>query len=264
MSSLENALMIMQLLGRDRPVLRVGEVCREVGIPKSSVSRLLKTLSEYGLLEREKGDAGYVAGPRALLLAELYSSQHSLKDLIDVALDRVTAEFGFAGYASVLSGSDIIILSVKHGSYPLRLVREIGQPMPGFNTSVGRALMAYLDDADITLRARKTADRTYSDVEIRHHVELVRTYGIAWTQSTIIPGIAALAVAVRDPKSGESLGFSISYPTSAVDQDLRVRMLKRLREEAYAIGSRLQDPFWANRNLADWAIPDFTLDELVE
>lgn len=264
MSSLENALKMMLLLSRDRPVLRVGEVCREVGIPKSSVSRLLKTLSEYGMLEREKGDAGYVAGPRALLLADLYSAQHSLKDLVDLSLERVTAEFGFAGYTSVLTGSDIIILTVKHGSYPLRLVREIGQPMPGFNTSVGRALMAYLDDDDIARRARQNAAQAYSDAEIRHHIELVRTYGVAWTQSTIIPGIAALAVAVRDPKSGESLGFSISYPTSAVDEDLRVRMLQRLREEAHAIGQRLQDPFWTDRNLNDWPIPDFTLDELVE
>jgi DNA-binding IclR family transcriptional regulator len=37
MSSAENALKILSLLGPERPVLRVGEVCRELGIPKSSV-----------------------------------------------------------------------------------------------------------------------------------------------------------------------------------------------------------------------------------
>lgn len=264
MSSLDNALKIMSLLERNRPVLRVGEVCRELGIPKSSVSRLLKTLSDYGMVERHNGDAGYVAGPRALLLADLYSSQHSLKDQGDVALDRLTEEFGFAGYASVLSGSEIIILSVSHGSYPLRLVREIGQPMPAVRTAVGRALMSYLDDDEIVRRAKVHVGEQMADQEILHRVHLVREYGVAWGNSAIIPGIAALAGAVCDPKRGESLGLSISYPTTAVDSELRVRMLLRLREEVAAMGSRIRDPFWESRSLQEWPLPDFATMEVSE
>ncbi|MCR5858019.1 IclR family transcriptional regulator [Mesorhizobium sp. J428] len=173
MSSLENALKIVSLLDRTRPVLRVGEVCREIGIPKSSVSRLMKTLGDYGILEREAGEGvGYVAGPRSLLLADLYSAQHSLKDQVEVALERLTEEFGFAGYVSVINGADIIILSVRHGSYPLRLVREIGQPMPAFTTSVGRALMSYLEDGEIIRLARVYMGDRYSDEEILARVEM--------------------------------------------------------------------------------------------
>lgn len=264
MSSLENALKIMLLLQPSRPVLRVGEVCRELGFPKSSVSRLLKTLSEYGMLEREGSDSGYVAGPRSLLLADLYSKQHSLKDQVDLALTRVTAEFGFAGYASVLNGSDIIILSVNHGTYPLRLVREIGQPMPAFTTSVGRALLAYLDDDEIVRRARAGIGDRYTDKVILERIKLVRDFGVAWGNSAIIPGIAALAVAIRDDARDEALGFSISYPTSAVGPELRIRMLRRLREEASAIGARIRDSFWQGRNLDGWTVPNFPEDDLNE
>ncbi|SMH36588.1 IclR family transcriptional regulator [Mesorhizobium australicum] len=265
MSSLENALKIMSLLDRTRPVLRVGEVCREIGIPKSSVSRLMKTLGDYGILEREAGEGvGYVAGPRSLLLADLYSAQHSLKDQVEVALERLTEEFGFAGYVSVINGADIIILSVRHGSYPLRLVREIGQPMPAFTTSVGRALMSYLEDGEIIRRARVHMGDRYSDQEILARVEMVRKYGVAWGQSAIIPGIAALAAAVWDLRRGDGIGLSISYPTAAVDPALRMRMFERLREEAAAIGRRARDPIWEARSVADGPIPDFEAEELVE
>ncbi len=261
MSSLENALKIMLLLNRSRPVLRVGEVCREIGLPKSSVSRLLKTLSDYGMIERENGDSGYVAGPRSLMLADLYSAQHALLDLVEVSLSRLTDEFGFAGYVSALTGPDIVIIRVQHGSYPLRLVREIGQPMPAYRTSVGQALLSYLDDDEVCRRARGPGENEPQDADIRRTMDRFRRYGVAWTESAIIPGIAALAVAVRDPKKDEALGFSISYPTSAVDTDMRLRMFLRIREEAHSIGGRLRDPFWAERSLQDWPIPDLSPDD---
>lgn len=73
MSSLETGLQILNVLSAGRPILRVGEVCRELGIPKSSVSRLMRTLSDFGLLERDPQNQGYVAGPQVLLMANLSS-----------------------------------------------------------------------------------------------------------------------------------------------------------------------------------------------
>ncbi len=103
MSSLENGLAIIGLLNAGHPVLRVGEVCRKLDMPKSSVSRLLRTMSEFGLLEREANDVGYVVGPRALLLGKLYTSRHGMLALAGGMLDELIAEFGFTGYVSVLS-----------------------------------------------------------------------------------------------------------------------------------------------------------------
>ena len=78
MSSLENGLAILGLLDADRPVLRVGEVGRRLGLPKSSVSRLLKALCIAGLVEYTGDTGGYVVGSRALGLAAAYSSRHRL------------------------------------------------------------------------------------------------------------------------------------------------------------------------------------------
>jgi len=249
MSSLENALKIVCLLGQDRPILRVGEVCRELDLPKSSVSRLLKTLSEYGIVEREPGDTGYAAGQRALLLAELYTARHKLLDLVDASLDALTADFQFACYSAVLVGPDIVIIRVKHGSYPLRLVQEIGVPMPAYRTSVGRALLARKADAEVIELVRQRPDAPARDAEILAAIEEVRASGASATASTVIPGIAALGVAVQDAQGRETMGFSISYPIAATDEAVRARMLGRIRQEAQAIGGRIGDEFWIGRDM---------------
>lgn len=246
MNSLESALKIVSLLSQSRSVLRVGEVCRELGMPKSSVSRLLKALSDHDILERETDGAGYVVGRWALALSELYVARHNLLALADHALDRLIDEFQFACYAAVLHGPDIVIVRIKHGSYPLRLVREVGVPMPAFNTSVGRALLARKTDDEIVELIKQSA-KPVDTRDILEKVAQVRQTGVARTESMIIPGIAAIGVAVRDAQKKEMLGFSISYPAFAADEAMDTRMFERIREHAQAIGERIGDAFWTDR-----------------
>ena len=246
MSSLENAFAILALLEPGRSVLRVGEVCRELGLAKSSVSRLMKTMSTFGLLEREQSDQGYVVGRRALELADLYLSRHTLLDLIDVTVDRIVTEFGFAGYACVLSGSELLILRLKHGSYPLRFIQPVGMRLPSYDTAIGRALLSRLDEKD-ALNLAATGE-PISKRTVKAELARIRETGIAASISTTIGGIGAIGAAVRKP-DGESIGFSISFPISASDASLRLRMVEWVRDEAARIGARVGDDYWRGRTL---------------
>lgn len=241
MSSLENGLRILALLSPQRPVLRVGEVCRELDIPKSSVSRLMKALGDHGLLEKGGDEAGYVVGRRALVLSDLYLARHSLLGSIETAVAELVAEFGFVGYIGAPAGRDIVILRRKHGSYPLRLVQEVGQRLSPHLTAIGRALVARRPQAQavatLTGGGMPESDALEALSEIRRS-------GVARVTSAIIPGISAIGAAVADPARGEVMGFSLSFPLSAADERLRARMAARVREEARAIGLRLGDAFW--------------------
>jgi DNA-binding IclR family transcriptional regulator len=243
-SSLENGLQILALLSKERSVLRVGEVCRELGMPKATVSRLLKAISEHGLIERLHNDQGYVAGRRALALSELYLSRHSLLDLVDLALDRLIAEFGFVGYVTVPDGGFITIIRRKLGAYPLRMLRDVGQRMPAMRTASGRAYLARMAP---DMAANLIAAAGEGELEAEALLAPIRRDGVAITESTVLPGIGAVGAVVSDGGRVEELGLSISFPASAVDEVTLARMIKRLREEAQAIGMQLGDGFWTRR-----------------
>jgi DNA-binding IclR family transcriptional regulator len=235
MNSLEAAMRVLKLLDKRRPVLRVGEISRALSLQKSTVSRLLRTLSEHEFLERERGGQGYVVGRRALVLSDLYLSGRTLLDRVDAAVDALVEEFGFVGYAGVLSGSDIVVLRLKSGRYPLRFVQDVGQRVPAERTAIGRALMARQADAP-------RGSRAFLGEELAR----IRRNGWADIESAVIPGIAAVGAAVGDPGRGEALGFALSFPMTATDELLRARMARRVRDEALGIGKRLGDPFWVN------------------
>jgi DNA-binding IclR family transcriptional regulator len=247
MSSLDNALSVLGLLSREQPVLRVGEVCGKIRLPKSSVSRLLQTMSRATLLEREAGGRGYVAGPMAVRLAELYLARHSLLDLIDGALHRLTAKFGFTGYASVLSGGEIVLLRVRQGSYPLRQVREVGARLPSERTVMGRALLARLSDAEVLSRLfGYISDHAGGGRFEALMAELadVRRQRFMVAASVLTPGITTIGSALL--RAGEApMAFALAFPDSATNAALRETMIAAVLREAAGIGEQIRDPQWS-------------------
>jgi DNA-binding IclR family transcriptional regulator len=234
---------VLRLVDQSRPVLRVGEVSRELGLQKSTVSRLLRTMSEHELIERQRDGQGYVAGRRTLVLANLYLSAHTLLDLVGTAVDALVEEFEFVGYAGALSGSDIVVLRLTHGRYPLRLVREVGTRVPAWPTAIGQALLARKPDAEVSSLI-KAQDGASDRTAVQAKLDAIRQTGVTSLVSAIVPGIAAMGAAVSDPGRNEALGFALSYPVSATDEEMRELMARRVREEAQRIGARLGDPFW--------------------
>lgn len=244
MSSLENALKILALLSKERPVLRVGEVCRELSLPKSSVSRLLKTLNDYGLVERESRDLGYIAGRQTLALADLHLANRSLLQLIDTALDSFVSEFQFVAYAAVLSGPDITILRVRSGSHPLRLVHDVGRSMPALPTALGITLLARETDETVL---EIFADEVQLESDRKQILKIITDARKTGVVSLVRPSISALGATIYDPNRDEKIALSISYPTAAATEPLVDRMLQRMHEEAHRIGVRVGDPYWSKR-----------------
>lgn len=225
MSSLVNALRILDLLGRDRPVLRVGEVCRSLDLPKSSVSRLLRTMAEHGMLDRAE-DGSYMARPGSVTVAELYGERHLVLPAIRTALGGLVDDFGFTGFVSALSGREIVLLHVLQGARPLRYVREVGTRLPACETAMGKVLLARLPDE--TVADRMVGAGNVNIERLLGELDQTRRRGFILAGSVLTPGASTLAAAIADPRSGEPLALALAYADSAVPQALRARMTTAL------------------------------------
>ncbi len=225
MSSLDNALQILDLLGPARPVLRVGEVCRDLALPKSSVSRLLRTMGEAGFLDRAD-DGGYRVGPRAVPLAAMYIGRHSMLQAVEAALAELVEAFGFTGFASVLSGRDIVLLRVIQGSHALRYVRDAGTRLPAAQTAMGHVLLARLDDEEVATRFRGAADIDLPRLQAA--LAAARQRGFVLAGSVLTSGATTIAAALADPISGEPIALALAYPDIAVDAALKAQITQAL------------------------------------
>ncbi|CAH1654653.1 IclR family transcriptional regulator [Hyphomicrobiales bacterium] len=250
MSSLENGLKILSLIAEDRAILRVSEVCRELDIPKASVSRLLRTLADFHLLERDDRDSSYVAGGLTLDLARAYLARHGLMDLVEDAVIALVEEFGFTGHAGIIVGDERVLLVARQGSFPLQHIAAVSERRPAFQSIIGRAILARAPDADILAQLRYQApDETrhgFSGHQILAEVSEIRRTRISQSLSLMTPGIGSVGAAVADPGRGEIMGFCLSYPSAAADEDLRKRMAEAIFRHASIIGTKLRDPHWTS------------------
>lgn len=242
MSSLESAIRILHCLSADRPRLRVSELSERLKMPKSTVSRLLKTLSEGGVLDRDEDTKEYVAGPVTLQLGGLYMAKHDLLDLMDDAVRKLVDQFGFTGYIAVLDRAEAVILRCRHGRYPLKFVLEVGTRQPAAEAALGIGLLAQLGEHELAqaLAAPRPDDSCTHPPAETTLAQIVDFRRQGWIQVPClsVPEITAIGSAVDVSRSSRpAIGFSISFPDSAADEAMRARIAGEVSMTARRLSS---------------------------
>jgi DNA-binding IclR family transcriptional regulator len=249
MSSLDTAVSILNCFSPESPELAVSDAVKRLGLPKSTVSRLMKAMADCGLVEQHHETRRYRIGLLPFRLGQLYQVHAKVLELAEAALDRLVQETGFTGYIGVLNGTDIVILRSRHGRYPVRVVLEPGYRVPAFATAFGKALLARLPDDELrallpdTLRYELTGLR-WPRAKFLAELGTVRRRLWADAREETFPGVGAIGVAIGSNDRQQPIGVSLSFPTSAVSSREQAEMVKRLVGFGREIATRTDDPMW--------------------
>lgn len=246
MGTLETALDILDCFHPDLPELAVTEVARRLGIPKSTASRVLKTMAHRGLTEQCQDSKRYTVGPLPLRLGQLYRARTRTLDLVAAAMERLAAETGFTGYVGVLDGSEIVILRMTQGRYPVRIVLEPGYRVAAFATAMGLALLAR--ETDAALRTMLPTVMVHAPTGLRKSLAAllrdladVRRQGWADVSEATFPGIRAVAAAVGGAQDPHPIGLALSFPAGAADAAEQVRIVSQVTAVADRIAAQIGD-----------------------
>ena len=250
MTTLSNSTAVLRMFAPDRLEVTVTDVCRQLGMPKSTASRLLKAMREEGLLSRSENSTRYKVGNLLFEIARLYRLNSPLIEVVDDALKALSRETGHTGYISILDGADVLVIRMHQGSHALQVFTPLGHRAAAFATANGRALLARLPDERVrALHAEGLVPPSPSspkDVESLLAV-LARVRGQGWEEANdeAIAGVGSVASSVTDPETGETLGFCLSFPVSNVPKAERKRIAALVTTAARRIASRFGDPFFS-------------------
>lgn len=223
MSALETAVSVLRCYSSTRTELTVTEVAQMLSLPKSNVSRLLRSMRDVGLLDSARDGRGYSPGVMLLGFGEVASAGRSLGMRAHAAVTRLSEMSGHAGFVSARVGQYMVGLTHHAGRNPLQVgVFLGGQRLHIDACATGRALLATMsDDAVRELLggqvSRATAQSPATMDELLARIAQVRARGFAESHHEAGRGVGALAVAVRDERTAEVLSFCITYPESTVD-----------------------------------------------
>jgi DNA-binding IclR family transcriptional regulator len=244
--SLASAAALLHWFKHNHHAVGVGEVSAAMGWPKSTTSRLLKSMQQHGLLDRDPATGRYRPGLLLLELASGYREGEPLVEAADNALAEETRRTGHATGISMLDGTEVVVLRSRPGTQPLRVVTPPGSRGPAWATSTGRALLARLADDEIALRFRRfpkpprpAAPQSLS--ALMQRIKRVRSLGWEEACDEQIAGLGGVSVAVAEPATGDAVALYFAFSALHVNRQERRDLAGRLLEVAADLARRFGD-----------------------
>jgi DNA-binding IclR family transcriptional regulator len=199
--SVERAFSVLQVLASGPA--GVSHIASRTDLPKSTVSRLLGTLSELGAVEQAQATGTYALGT---LLVDLSAAAAPADNLVAVArpqLARLVDEVGEAAGLGVLAGSSVYYLDQVDGAHEVQVSDWTGERVDAHVVSSGLVLMANAP-ADVRERflaaehQRWTSVSIVDPVLIAHRLDEVGRAGFAWVYEEMAEGLNSVAAPIRN------------------------------------------------------------------
>lgn len=243
--ALDRGLAVVRAFDADHPRRSLAEVARAVGLAPATARRLLHTLRALDYV----GTDGRVwwLRPRLLELGQAYLATTSVWDVVRERLARLAEEVHETASAGVLDGTDVIYAVRVPYRRIMSMNVEVGTRIPAFASSMGRVLLAALDDAalDAVLERvdlRPLAPRTIGTVDgLREVVAQVRRQRFSYLEEELEAGIQCVAAPVHDAAGRVVAAVTVSSHTTRVSPaEVRERLVPALLRAAADIDEDLR------------------------
>lgn len=213
-----HALAILQHLAAQRGPVSAGAVATALGLPRSSVYRLLGALEDYGFALHYPESKRYGLGLAAFEMSSGFSRQAPMTRLGGPVLAALVDRVGESGHLAVLHGRDVLYLIEERAPRRPSLVTDVGVRLPAHLTASGRAMLAALPKEQVrALYPDRSAFAQRGAGGIESHSALarllvdVRAAGHAAEDGEITPGLASVAVALRDPTGWPAASIAVTF-----------------------------------------------------
>ncbi|KJK44472.1 IclR family transcriptional regulator [Lentzea aerocolonigenes] len=220
--SVDRAISVLELLAQGEA--GITEIAGELGVHKSTVSRLVSVLESRGLVEQLGERGKYAIGFGVVRLAGAATGRMDLSKLGQPVCQTLADSFGETVNIAVHDAGVAINITQARGSAAVSAVNWIGQRTPLHATSSGKVLLAYLDLDErkrlVSLPLDSYTSNTVVDASrLLSELETVAEQGYAACFEELELGLHAVAVPVRGHRGEVVAAMSASGPSYRLSRE---------------------------------------------
>ncbi|MGD1877080.1 MAG: IclR family transcriptional regulator [Kiloniellaceae bacterium] len=157
---LERALWLMSQFSMKRPRLQLRELAELSGLDKATALRALRTLVEWGYLERNS-DGSYSPGPANLRMASIFKATSNFISRLEVPIASISKQVKQTTSFFVRSNEERVCLARDHAYQDFRYFIEVGGSVPLSEGGAAAQLLLAFTGPDTERRAKTRADGYY-------------------------------------------------------------------------------------------------------
>jgi len=222
--------------------LTLGRIAELTGMPKTTVHRILAALALIGFVEQDA--RGWGLGLGLFRLGSLALASMDLHREAAPVMARLAQASGEAVHLGVFDGTRIVVVERRQRAGDARATVTELESAPAHCTGVGKAALAFQDEAAVErlLRAgleRFTRQTVTDPAALRRELARVRARGYAVDDGEHTPGVRCVAAPIRDAAGRVFAALSVTGPAARLS-DARLPLLAQMVQRAGAeIGRRL-------------------------
>jgi IclR family transcriptional regulator, pca regulon regulatory protein len=239
--ALAKGLRILSLFDEQRPSWRVSDLAVAAGLPMPTAYRVVMTLVSEGYLDHLP-NGEYRPGVRTLTLG--MAALRSL-DLVGIATPKLTGlgqRTGETVNLAVLTGDRVLYLVRLRNSDLVTANIQVGSTLPAVHASIGKLLLAFLDEADLEARitdasfsASSGPNAKLSLAELREELRAIRDQGWAMQDEELAYGLRSVAGPVTGPDGRVLAGVNLAvqardWSTQRIIRELKPAVLATCEE----------------------------------
>lgn len=229
-NSVLHAVRILELFAaQGQEYLSLTQISRSLGIHKTTVYRLLRTLQSVGWIQQSESNGQYRLGSGILLAASAVTIRRTGHDLITEEMEQLAQRFNeMVVLATVHDGTGICVDLVK-SRYNLSMMTAVGYPVPLNAGATGKTLLAAQPDDQV---CRLTQHLPAAEISpLLETINQIRTQGYCFSEGEVDLGASAVAVPLH---LGDTIYvMSISGPGERLRQigyeSLRIALQESVR-----------------------------------
>jgi DNA-binding IclR family transcriptional regulator len=243
--SVERALAVLEAVAQRAEGMSNSDISHRLKIPKSSASYILRVLEHGGYLRRGRDDGRYHIGLAVVSLSHRALATLDIREIALPVLRQLVESSGFTAHCAILDNGRAVYVEKVEAPGFVKMDTWLGRRMDVHSTSVGKALVAHLPDAEIqALVADRNMNRYTPQTittlpKLLRELEKVREQGYAIDDEENNLGVRCVAAPVFNRDGRVEASVAVSGIVSQLDRAAVPRIADLVKAAARKLSHQL-------------------------
>lgn len=224
--SVARALELLEIISNEKEI-GVRELSRKAGLSRSTVQRLISTLTGAGYLTKNPANQKYHLSFKLFQLGNRSLYQNDLRSAARPILEKMQKKIQETFVLGTLDGTEVVYVDKLTVPQEIQLASTVGSRVPAHCTATGKAILAFLPAEErlkllLGSELRAYTNRTLTDLSaLEKDLEAAKSRGYSIDNEERFPGVVSVASPIMDysEKVVGSVGipgFTYRIPTERV------------------------------------------------
>lgn len=213
----------------------VSKISTELGLAKSTVSRLLTTMEKWDMVQRDANNRFFLGDEPVRWISQQPKTK-TLSSIVHPTLQQISDSTGEAVALCVREGLQVVYIDHVQGNHDVQVRDWTGEKLPLHATSSGKVLLAYAPSQTIDLVLSRplqpyTGKTVASSTELSRRLEMIRERGYDIADEEYGEGIIGIGVPIHDQKNQIVASLNLYGPRFRLDREtLKQSIFEQLKE----------------------------------